>query len=85
MHSNVDSALHSSQLVEKFEQCVSQVAACVSALENGVATVITHGYNPNAIASVVAGKRIGTMFTKSSHYEGPLIEDVAAKCWFFGK
>uniref|UniRef100_A0A914UUM7 Aspartate/glutamate/uridylate kinase domain-containing protein n=1 Tax=Plectus sambesii TaxID=2011161 RepID=A0A914UUM7_9BILA len=57
----------------------SKVTACVKALESGVATVITSGYNDNPITSIVAGKKMGTMFAKTLGHDGPPVEELASK------
>lgn len=56
-----------------------KVNACVRALENGVATVITSGLNDNPITSIVSGKKMGTMFAKTLGHDGPPVEELASK------
>ncbi|VDK82487.1 unnamed protein product [Cylicostephanus goldi] len=58
----------------------SKVNACVTALENGVTTIITNGLAQNAITDAFSGKKIGTMFCRTHLHEGPPIEEVASKC-----
>uniref|UniRef100_A0AC34GTD0 Delta-1-pyrroline-5-carboxylate synthase Glutamate 5-kinase Gamma-glutamyl phosphate reductase n=1 Tax=Panagrolaimus sp. ES5 TaxID=591445 RepID=A0AC34GTD0_9BILA len=56
----------------------SKVSACVNALKEGVATVITNGLAHNAITSVMDGKKVGTLFCNTID-EGPSVEQIASK------
>lgn len=51
----------------------------MSALENGVATVICNGSTPNIIADVVQGKKLGTLFTLSHANDTVPVDIVASK------
>lgn len=50
----------------------------MSALRAGVATVICDGAIGNCITNVVAGKKIGTLFTASPSAQGPAVELIAS-------
>ena len=57
----------------------SKVSAAMYALSKGVTTVICNGLSHNPISSIMAGKRLGTMFAKTRAKEGPPVEELATK------
>ena len=50
----------------------SKIKAAEWALDHGVATVICNGHQDHAIRDIVAGKRVGTFFTKDVQLSAPV-------------
>jgi delta-1-pyrroline-5-carboxylate synthetase len=51
---------------------ISQVRAASWALDNGTSVVICNGHEDRAIYNIVAGKNVGTFFTKSKVQSAPV-------------
>jgi glutamate 5-kinase len=49
-----------------------KVKAAEWALDHGVATVICNGHQDHAIRDILAGKRVGTFFTKDVQSSAPV-------------